>query len=85
LARLMIACIRLYQRWLSPWLGRHCRFHPTCSQYAIEAIQIHGVLRGTGYALWRILRCQPFCRAGHDPVPLKGGRGVYRRHRDLRA
>ena len=71
MGRLAVALIRLYQRLLSPLLGQNCRFHPTCSQYAIDAIRIHGLIVGSGYALWRIVRCQPFCRAGHDPVPPK--------------
>lgn len=66
---LMIAFIRLYQRFISPLLGANCRFYPSCSQYAIEALEIHGVIRGTAYAIWRILRCQPFCEGGNDPVP----------------
>ncbi|NIA13440.1 MAG: membrane protein insertion efficiency factor YidD [Nitrospiraceae bacterium] len=66
---LLIGLIRLYQRCLSPFLGENCRFTPTCSQYAIDAIRVHGSLVGAGYALWRILRCQPFCKGGHDPVP----------------
>lgn len=66
---LLIGMIRLYQRFLSPLLGRNCRFYPTCSQYAVEAIRVHGVCRGVALALWRILRCQPFCKGGHDPVP----------------
>lgn len=74
---LMIACIRLYQRFISPLLGANCRFHPSCSQYAIEALEIHGIIRGTGLAIWRILRCQPFCDGGNDPVPPPGkGRNV---------
>jgi putative membrane protein insertion efficiency factor len=66
---MLVALIRLYQRYLSPFLGGHCRFTPTCSDYAIGAIKKHGAIRGTGYAIWRILRCQPFCKGGHDPVP----------------
>lgn len=69
MGRLVVACIRLYQRCLSPLLGEHCRFYPSCSQYAVEAVQVHGTVRGLGYAVWRLLRCQPFCRGGHDPVP----------------
>lgn len=83
--KLMIALIRLYQRFLSPWLGQHCRFHPSCSQYAIEALSIHGVCRGSAYALWRILRCQPYCRGGYDPVPPKGTPWGDRGHSNLRA
>lgn len=66
---LLIAPIRWYQRWVSPLLGRHCRFVPSCSQYAIEVIQIHGVLKGGAFATWRLLRCQPFCKGGYDPPP----------------
>lgn len=72
LGRVMIALIRGYQRWLSPLLGSNCRFTPTCSQYAIEAIQVHGALKGALLAAWRILRCNPFGRPGRDPVPPKG-------------
>jgi len=69
MARIFIAIIRGYQMLLSPLLGRNCRFHPSCSQYAIEALRIHGLIRGSGYAVWRILRCHPFSRGGYDPVP----------------
>ncbi|MFO7774251.1 MAG: membrane protein insertion efficiency factor YidD [Candidatus Hydrogenedentota bacterium] len=67
--RILVALIRLYQMTLSPWIGNHCRFLPTCSQYAIEAIGKHGVIWGCLYTLWRLARCQPFCAGGHDPVP----------------
>ena len=61
--------LRFYRRFLSPLKPPMCRFSPTCSQYAIEAIERHGIFRGSAYAVWRILRCHPFCRGGHDPVP----------------
>lgn len=61
--------IRLYRLTLSPILGRQCRFRPTCSCYALEAYHTHGPVRGTRLTLWRLLRCQPFCRGGYDPVP----------------
>ncbi|HJD21253.1 MAG TPA: membrane protein insertion efficiency factor YidD [Candidatus Gemmiger faecigallinarum] len=64
--------IRQYQRHISPHLGRHCRFIPTCSQYALEALCTHGLLKGGALAVWRILRCNPFGRFGYDPVPPKG-------------
>ncbi len=67
--KVLVACIWLYQKCVSPVLGAHCRFYPTCSQYAIEAIRAHGAVVGGGYALWRILRCQPLCKGGYDPVP----------------
>ena len=68
-ARGVILLIRGYQLTLSPWVGRSCRFAPTCSQYAIEALRVHGLLRGLGLAAWRIFRCNPLGRSGHDPVP----------------
>ncbi|MGH9522574.1 MAG: membrane protein insertion efficiency factor YidD [Terriglobales bacterium] len=61
--------IRLYQRLLSPLLGPACRYTPTCSHYAAEAIEFHGA-RGVLMAVWRLLRCHPFARGGFDPVPL---------------
>ncbi len=64
-----LALIRAYQYLLSPWLGGQCRFTPTCSHYAAGAIAEHGTWRGLGLALWRILRCQPLARGGHDPIP----------------
>jgi len=69
LSKVFIALIRLYQMTLSPLLGRNCRFTPSCSHYAIEAIEKYGALRGVWYAVRRILRCQPFCEGGYDPVP----------------
>ncbi len=64
-----VALIRLYRRTLSPWMASSCRFQPTCSQYAIEAIERHGLARGSWLTLRRLARCQPFCQAGYDPVP----------------
>lgn len=72
MTRLLIALVRGYQRWISPLLGHNCRFSPTCSQYMIEALQIHGPGKGLLLGLWRILRCSPLCRYGYDPVPEKG-------------
>ena len=69
---LMIALLRFYRYAISPMLGRNCRFHPTCSEYAIEAIQVHGALKGLLLGAWRILRCHPFGAHGYDPVPPKG-------------
>ncbi len=69
LARLAGLPVRAYRRFLSPLKPPTCRFHPTCSAYAIEALELHGVLRGTGLTVWRILRCQPFGKGGFDPVP----------------
>lgn len=61
--------LRVYQFAVSPFLGHHCRFHPSCSQYAVEAIEAHGSLRGSGLALRRLLRCHPWHAGGFDPVP----------------
>lgn len=66
-ARAIIALVRVYQWTLSPLVGRQCRFQPTCSHYMIQAIEKYGVLRGVAKGLWRIARCNPFCRPGHDP------------------
>jgi uncharacterized protein len=60
--------IRLYQRFISPLFPRRCKYEPTCSAYAVEAIRSFGPLRGTVLAAWRLLRCNPFSRGGHDPV-----------------
>lgn len=69
LKRLLIGCIHVYRYLISPLLGPHCRFHPTCSAYALEAIEQHGLLKGMGLALRRIGRCHPFHPGGYDPVP----------------
>ena len=68
--RIMIKCIRFYQKYLSCLKGYStCIYYPTCSQYAIEAIQKYGALKGGALAVWRILRCNPFAKGGYDPVP----------------
>ena len=69
LARMLTAPIIAYRRYVSPALPARCRFHPTCSAYAQEAVARHGALRGTGLAIWRLLRCHPFHPGGYDPVP----------------
>lgn len=71
IARLLLAAIRGYQRFVSPLLGANCRFTPTCSAYAAEAIATHGSLRGGWLAVRRIARCNPFGGHGYDPVPDK--------------
>ena len=63
--------IQLYRWFLSPYLGRHCRFEPSCSSYALEAIEKHGVFGGYGLAARRVCRCHPWGKAGYDPVPEK--------------
>jgi len=67
--RAAIAVLRVYQWGISPWLPRACRFHPTCSQYAVEAVERFGVRRGGWLALRRLSRCHPFHAGGYDPVP----------------
>ncbi len=67
--RLLIALLRGYKRWLSPLLGPRCRFVPTCSEYAMQAISAHGALRGSWLAARRVGRCHPLHPGGFDPVP----------------
>lgn len=64
----LVAPIRLYQRFISPALPRRCKYHPSCSEYAAEAIRTYGVLRGLVLAAWRLLRCNPWSHGGFDPV-----------------
>ena len=71
--RILLGMIGFYQRRISPALGARCRFHPTCSSYAKEAIERHGAFKGCLMTLWRLLRCQPLCKGGYDPVPLRSG------------
>lgn len=66
---LFIGFVRLYQLVISPWMPSSCRYHPTCSQYSIEAFQKHGALKGLWLTIKRIGRCHPWSRGGHDPVP----------------
>ena len=66
---LLVLPIRVYQRVLSPLLGPRCRFYPSCSEYAIEALTTHGPVKGLGLAVWRLLRCHPWNPGGLDPVP----------------
>ena len=66
--RLAVFPIRLYQWLLSPLLGQRCRYYPSCSEYAVQAIQRFGILRGVVLAGWRVLRCNPWSRGGFDPV-----------------
>jgi putative membrane protein insertion efficiency factor len=69
--RVLLFAIRLYQLCLSPFFGTQCRFYPSCSAYATEAISVHGALRGTWFAIRRLLRCHPWHPGGVDPVPEK--------------
>ena len=69
LAHILLAMIRVYQYLLSPFLGSQCRFTPTCSHYAAEALKRHGAIKGANLAGRRLLRCHPWCDGGYDPVP----------------
>lgn len=67
--RLLIGLVKGYRLLLSPWLGSACRFEPTCSAYALQALQMHGAAAGSYLTLGRLVRCHPWCAGGHDPVP----------------
>lgn len=67
--KVLVFLIKCYQKGISPFLGPSCRFHPTCSSYAIEALEKYGFFRGSYLSLRRVLRCHPFCEGGLDPVP----------------
>ncbi|MEP7068382.1 MAG: membrane protein insertion efficiency factor YidD [Usitatibacter sp.] len=69
MTRLMLFVIRAYRYLLSPWWGNQCRFDPSCSEYAMQAIDAHGALRGSWLALRRLTKCHPWHRGGFDPVP----------------
>ncbi len=76
IASLLALPVRFYRKFISPMLGgSKCRFHPTCSDYALEALKTRGAWVGFWLGLWRVLRCQPFCKGGYDPVPLGKSRG----------
>lgn len=65
----VVGVLRGYRRLVSPMLGQRCRFHPSCSAYAIEAVRTHGAIKGVLLATWRVLRCSPLSAGGPDPVP----------------
>jgi putative membrane protein insertion efficiency factor len=72
-ARLLAGAFRVYKRVLSPFLPPACRFHPTCSEYAAQAVEIHGAIKGSALAAGRLLRCHPWSAGGFDPVPTATG------------
>jgi putative membrane protein insertion efficiency factor len=65
---LFVLPIRVYQRVVSPFIGQHCKYYPSCSEYAVQAVQRFGILRGIVLAGWRLLRCNPWSSGGYDPV-----------------
>lgn len=69
--RILLALLRGYKKHISPHLGDNCRFTPTCSEYAMDAISVHGSIKGILLTIWRVLRCNPFGKVGYDPVPPK--------------
>ena len=69
--KFVLGGLRFYKRFISPLLGPRCRFYPTCSEYMYTAVVRFGVLRGVGMGAKRLVRCQPFCKGGYDPVPEK--------------
>lgn len=71
MSKLLVAVIRLYQRFISPLLPPRCKYYPTCSEYAVEALRVHGAWKGLLLAGWRLLRCNPLSDGGIDPVPPK--------------
>lgn len=70
--RVFIFAVKAYQKLISPMKPPCCRFSPTCSAYAIEAFNVHGAIKGLILTLYRLLRCNPFCKGGYDPVPPRG-------------
>jgi uncharacterized protein len=78
IARALIAFVRAYRLLLSPWLGNACRFEPTCSVYALQALEDHGAAAGSYSAITRLMRCHPWCAGGFDPVP-ENRPGLFRR------
>ncbi|MFP3120385.1 membrane protein insertion efficiency factor YidD [Rickettsia sp. R2] len=70
MTRILLLLLRFYQYFISPLLGNNCRFHPTCSEYAKEAISMHGSIKGLWLTFKRIIKCQPFCDGGYDTVPI---------------
>ncbi|WP_105201191.1 MULTISPECIES: membrane protein insertion efficiency factor YidD [unclassified Pseudoalteromonas] len=67
----LITVIKVYQKWISPMLGPNCRFNPSCSSYALQAIKLHGAIKGSWLAVKRIVKCHPLHAGGDDPVPGK--------------
>jgi putative membrane protein insertion efficiency factor len=79
-SRIVLAPVRGYQRFISPALPRRCKYHPSCSAYAVQAVETFGILRGVVLAVWRVLRCNPFSHGGYDPVSAQTLFSTPRRH-----
>ena len=77
--RLLSGLVHGYRLLLKPWVGNACRFEPSCSAYALQALEQHGALKGSALTGWRLLRCHPWCAGGHDPVPEEAPR-LFSRH-----
>lgn len=75
ISKVLIGLVKFYQKNISPLHPGCCRFTPTCSNYAVEALSVHGAIKGTALTIWRVLRCNPFCKGGYDPVPQKKRKG----------
>lgn len=69
ISELLLKLLRMYKKWISPLLGQRCRFYPTCSAYMYAAVERYGAAKGFWLGVKRLLRCQPFCKGGYDPVP----------------
>ena len=76
MSAVLVGMICFYQRYISAYLPPRCKYYPTCSEYAVEAVRVHGAWRGVGLAAWRLLRCNPLSDGGFDPVPPKSGGSV---------
>jgi len=72
--KLLTGVVRAYRLLLSPWLGSSCRFEPSCSAYALEALTLHGAAAGSYLTVHRLVRCGPWCKGGHDPIPMQAPR-----------
>ncbi|MCQ2517008.1 MAG: membrane protein insertion efficiency factor YidD [Saccharofermentans sp.] len=68
LKKVLIKLVKVYQKYISPAIGPHCKYRPTCSEYMIECLETYGVIKGLPRGIWRILRCNPFSKGGYDPV-----------------
>ncbi len=84
IAKLLALPIRFYRRYISPKTPPSCKFRPTCSEYALQALEEWGALRGSAMAIWRILRCNPFSKGGYDPVPVNEKKRAKKANKDDR-